>query len=329
MKTKIVYVVVADKNSIYLEQAYVSVWSLKYYNPDASVTFVMDNRTKKYWDVCGYDELKTLVDEVIVREFEDNVTNHYRSRWLKTNIRALLTGDLLFIDTDTIIHRDISSVDNVAAPLCACWDTHTLFQSNPYYEMCVRDVGRLGMDISKEEIYYNSGVIYAKDTTIVHEFFKSWHSNYLKGLSMGVRMDQPSFALTNISLDYPVKRLHDSWNCELKHGIRWLNDSYIIHYLCTNTSDNADCQFFWLNDRRAFSIIKESHQIPQKIKEIVNDPFKGIAEVTHCFAGQDIHFFQTATYNIFNRIFHKYGKDIITGRLIKCGRFIKSKLLRI
>lgn len=37
MQTKIVYVVVADKDSIYLEQAYVSVWSLKYYNPDASV----------------------------------------------------------------------------------------------------------------------------------------------------------------------------------------------------------------------------------------------------------------------------------------------------
>lgn len=90
MQTKIVYVVVADKDSIYLEQAYVSVWSLKYYNPDASVTFVMDNRTKKYWDMCGYDELKTLVDEVIVREFEDNATNHYRSRWLKTSLRTLL-----------------------------------------------------------------------------------------------------------------------------------------------------------------------------------------------------------------------------------------------
>lgn len=38
MKTKIVYVVVSNKNSIYLAQDYASAWSLKYHNPDASIT---------------------------------------------------------------------------------------------------------------------------------------------------------------------------------------------------------------------------------------------------------------------------------------------------
>lgn len=328
MKTKIIYVVVANKDSIYLEQAYVSVWSLKYYNPDVHVTFVMDDRTKTYWDACGYDELKTLVDDIIVKKFDDNATNHYRSRWLKTSLRMLVKGDYLFLDTDTIVQRDISDIDLIDHNICACWDTHSLFKTNPYSKLGINDVKKLGIDISNEDYYYNSGVIYVKDTTEAYEFYTLWNSNYNKGVSKGVVMDQPSFAISNITLNYPVKKLSDYWNCELKHGIRWLKDAYIIHYLCTNTSHNADCQFFWLNDRNAFREIKETSQIPLKIKEIINDPFKGIAEITHCFAGTDIYFFRTNTYNTFNNLFHKKGNRMMIERIIILCQLIKNKVFK-
>ena len=45
MKTKIVYVVVSDEHDIYLEQACLSMHSLRLYNPDAMITVVLDKHT--------------------------------------------------------------------------------------------------------------------------------------------------------------------------------------------------------------------------------------------------------------------------------------------
>ena len=46
MKTKIVYVLVSSNNDIYLEQAYVSMYSVKYYMPDAHITLLTDKLTE-------------------------------------------------------------------------------------------------------------------------------------------------------------------------------------------------------------------------------------------------------------------------------------------
>ena len=40
MKTKIIYVLVSNENDCYLEQALVSIYSLRLYNPDANLLLV-------------------------------------------------------------------------------------------------------------------------------------------------------------------------------------------------------------------------------------------------------------------------------------------------
>ena len=42
MKTKIVYTIVSDENDIFFEQALLSIYSLRKYNPDAFVELVID-----------------------------------------------------------------------------------------------------------------------------------------------------------------------------------------------------------------------------------------------------------------------------------------------
>lgn len=41
MKTKIIYVLVSNENDCYLEQALVSIYSLRLYNPDAKFVFYL------------------------------------------------------------------------------------------------------------------------------------------------------------------------------------------------------------------------------------------------------------------------------------------------
>lgn len=52
----------------------------------------MDNKTADVWDNCGFDEFKSLVDDIVTIDFDDSVGNHERSRFLKTSLRNIVKG---------------------------------------------------------------------------------------------------------------------------------------------------------------------------------------------------------------------------------------------
>ena len=47
MKTKIAYVLVSSNDDVYLEQAYISMMSLRHHMPDAVVELLIDKETEK------------------------------------------------------------------------------------------------------------------------------------------------------------------------------------------------------------------------------------------------------------------------------------------
>lgn len=237
MKTKIVYVVVASKDSIYLEQAYVSVWSLKHYNPYAHVTFVMDDRTKEYWDACLYDELKSLVDDIIVKKFENSTSNHYRSRWLKTSLRALVKGDYLFIDTDTVICQPLNEIDEIEADLAMVEDLHfPNVGMHPFKDEIIKTFKtHYGAMLNNNSIYYNSGVIYAKDSFIAYKLYDEWHKVWISSKKKnGVLFDQPP--LLKVAIDHPdlIHTMNPNFNVQISASIQYLYTGKILHFFNTN-----------------------------------------------------------------------------------------------
>lgn len=326
MKTKIVYILVSSSDDIYLEQAYVSMYSVKYYMPDAHIFLLMDRQTEMSLTSVRSGGLK-YVDEVISVDVEKDYSPQQRSRILKTSVRKYVEGDFLFIDTDTIVTKPLYKIDFMKSDLAACWDTHAPFLENPYRNMCIEHGKRLGWPIEKEKVYFNTGVIYVKDNEYTHKFYELWNMNWLEGCKKGVNMDQPSFAQTNYMFGHPVQTLDDVWNCELKHGIRFLKDAKIVHYLCTNVSKGDDKQIFVLNERRTFEDMLESDlEIPALVKEIVIDPFQGLSSVTQLFSGNDLLFFRSELFSLLYRF-----KDSLVfaglDRLIKeCKNMLKNVL---
>ena len=325
MTTKLLYVLVSSYADIYLEQAYISMYSAKYYMPDCHITLLTDRLTSDSF--IGERRVESsLADEVIVVDINPCFTPQKRSRLLKTGAREYVKGDYLFIDCDTIIVRDLSDVDAFDYAIGACRDTHSSFPDNPYKGMCIKDVRKLGRNISEEKVYFNSGVMYVKDIPQTHKFYDEWKRNYELGYEKGVSMDQPSLALTNIDSDYLISEMPDIWNCELKHGIKYLKDAFIVHYLCTNTSINNDKQFFLLNDEEVLIEVKRTGQITELIKSVVCDPFCGIAEVTHCFAGKDVGFFQTSIFAYFCNRYKKGRENTLIENFIRIGGRVKRFL---
>ena len=71
MKTKIIYVLVSNENDCYLEQALVSIYSLRLYNPDANLLLLVDEETSR-----------TLENGIRkLRSEERRVGKECRSRW--------------------------------------------------------------------------------------------------------------------------------------------------------------------------------------------------------------------------------------------------------
>lgn len=299
MKTKLLYILISSENDIYLEQAYISISSVRHHmGANVIICLLMDNYTKNSLK-DGREQIVELVDELVSVDVDRAFSQQQRSRFLKTSARNIISGDFLFIDCDTIILKSLEDIDNVTANLAAVKDSHTDFLHSPYREMCINHCRKFDVDVSKIDSYFNSGVLLVKDTRETRIFYQHWHNNWIKGYQLGVNMDQPAFNFTNISMGCFIKELNDIWNCQYIHGIRFLNKAKILHYLCTNKLAENDTASFLLRDESVLKCLKKNYIITPEIKQCFEDPFLGIPPLTHLLAGKSVGLLSTNQWKMF------------------------------
>lgn len=325
MRTKIVYVLVSSEKDIYLEQARISIASLRTHQKDATIVLMIDSDTKE--SLNGVRAIiQEEVDEMVVVDAPKTFTPQQRSRMIKTSVRQHIEGDYLFIDCDTIILRPIEEIDTWEIEIGAVYDSHSPFQCNPYRHMSQFHCKLLGCDIEKEEIYFNSGVLYVKDTPRMHDFYMEWNKNWISGLGKDVNMDQPAFAVTNIAFNYPVTPIPAVWNCQIVHGIKFMSSAKILHYLCTNSDNTGD--IFILRGRAVFNELKNTGKIPAAVEACFVDVFTGMPDMTHLHGGPIIDVFWTSAWFFLKKLFgtkyFRYFNRIYT-ELLNQGLFVGKK----
>lgn len=228
---KIVYVVVSEDEDIYLEQAWVSAYSLKLYNPEAYICFMVDEKTKKrIEDSCS--NVLDIINELIFVETPVHMSQTAKSRYIKTSIRQNIKGDFLFIDTDTIITDSISEIDTFEPDIACVLDLNIPFEKHLSRNKLVSDIKEnYNIDVTAEKVYFNTGVIYAKDTEKVHKFFETWHKQWKQSYEeKKIIFDQPVFLITDIAHGHIVEEMPNEFNYQILAGIRDFNSSKIIHF---------------------------------------------------------------------------------------------------
>ncbi len=325
MITKLLYVVVSSEKDVYLEQTYVSMFSAKRAMKDCHIALLIDSCTESTL-TGNREKMAALADETVVVDLDASLSAHHRSRLLKTGARRHIAGDYLFIDTDTIIVQDLTEIDDITASIAACLDSHTYLTDNPYRRKILSNVASLGLDISDEKIYFNSGVVLVKDNKATHEFYDKWQRIYIEGLKQNVTMDQPSFHVANHEMDKMMAILPDTWNCELKHGTKFLDSAKIVHYLCTNVSKAGDRQVFLLNEKDVFDRIKQTGEIPQEVRQCIDNPLSGLNPITTLVAGLDTEILQSFGYQALKRLYSSPERFKRTEKLLQ--RFARLKKAR-
>lgn len=271
MKTKLLYVIVSSPDDIYLEQAYVSMLSVRKHEPNAHIAVLMDSCTAKTL-LFERKKLIELANEVIEIDYPENMSAKLRSRLLKTNARKYIEGDYLFIDTDTIVCGSLSAIDCIDAEIAAVKDanSHISFVDKDYIERRLKRIFDVKFDI--KEYYYNSGIMYVKDCEATRNFYALWSESYAKCVKRGIFIDQLSLVYANYISGGLIRSLDYSWNTMLKDcSLAQLKQAKIIHYF------NDGSELTKLNRKDVFLSIKEYGKPSEEIVQIIDDPLLSLA----------------------------------------------------
>lgn len=269
MKTKIVYVLVSDEKDLYLEQAIVSAFSVRIYNPDAFVEVVVDKYTAE--TINGKRQyIYNYFDKVTIIETPSDYSKKQTSRYLKSNLRIFISGDYLFIDTDTIICGSLGCIDQLQNDVCAVREYNRImnFTATDRWMTLLAEKANLVSKINGEP-YFNSGVMYVKDTPRAHSLYKRWNDCWLKTKASGVETDQTALCWANMLEGHVIDFIDDIWNCQIKTsmGRQFLPDALIIHYFWGLEENN-----YPLSRRSIYQTVKDYGKIPPMVEDFVNNP---------------------------------------------------------
>lgn len=320
MKTKIVYTVISGKNDMYLPQALIAGYSARLYNPSATIILVVDTETASAIDetmTSFYKYFDSIIKIEVPREF----SKMQKSRYLKTTLRHNIVGDFLYIDTDTVVTCDLSSIDDCPHSIAAVLDRHSLVSEHELKEKISKDISFVGMTINDlKDKYFNGGVMYVKDNEMAHIFYDKWHSYWDAARKEGKNIDQPPLAKANKECGYPIEEIDGTWNCQLADNfINYLQNAKVLHYFASDGKSP-----YLLNDARTFQEVMKVGDIPSWLKQKLESPKCYFIEKHFLAFDEDIHFLRTNVHTMY--IYHRWIFNIlefISKNLIYISKIIK------
>ncbi|MDR2579854.1 MAG: hypothetical protein LBC85_02530, partial [Fibromonadaceae bacterium] len=198
---KYLYCLISTPKDVYYEQAFISITSLRMHTPDAFISLFTDKETIDSIQIRKAD-IRKIVNEIVIENFESNISNLKRSRILKVTMRNKIDDDFLYVDCDTIICQDLSEIKDLKIDLGAVLDRHTLLPFNIQMFNIIKPLKTMLNNPSFYDYphYFNGGLLFVRDTKPNRDFFEKWNENYLMSRKKGISIDMPSLALTNFQL---------------------------------------------------------------------------------------------------------------------------------
>ena len=314
MKTKVVYVMTSTEEDFYLEETLISVYSLRKKSPSIIIELVVDTKT----DMTLTGKRATIMDYVdkkIVVNVPEKYNQVQTSRYLKTSVREYVDGDFLFVDSDTIITDSLEGIDHFNCDIGMVRDVHVPLKLRRERKFIMNKIRKIGWKGTDDLDYFNSGIIFVRDSEKGHQFYQAWHNKWKEGLDKcGFHTDQPSLAIVNAELSFPICELDGKWNCQvMNNGLPYLYNSKIIHYFATNDiyRKKADKAFFFHN-KEIYVSIKECGKITPEISSLIENARGAFVIPSRIAAGNEIellmnnlanlYFFHKSIYSFFNHL---------------------------
>lgn len=321
MKTQIVYALIASEHDFFIEEVWCSIYSLRLYEPDREVRVCCDAPTSER--IKLFPELKRLINEVVIIPIPtDCKSAKLRSRQVKTTIRQHISGKYLFVDTDTVFCGSIKYIDSLSCDIAAVKEYHLPLSKSPFKHIVISNIRNVfNDDISQNDGWHNSGVIYVDDNERTHEFYKQWNSNWrYSALEKNMSQDEPALMKTDSELGYVIKELPDIFNCQPAMSVKYLADAKIIHFLHLYfPKDQSFCPFidksFYHRMHKVGAITEEFALEIRNVKQSFSSP--------SCIVGwSTMNFMASPVFSVFEKIYNEGG--IASWLMLKMGILLEK-----
>lgn len=260
MKTKIVYILISRESDYYAEMLLLSLSSLRIYHPKDEVLIVMDNSTHDIL-IKRRSPLLALAESIVV-DVPTVYSTTQISRYLKTKLRKIVSGDFLYLDTDTVICSRLDECDLFKNSIYAVLDNHhgapLEYQLNSYPN---------DWKYLEGSRQFNGGVIYSKDNAESKLFFDLWFDNWDYSTSLGCHFDQPALRKVVLESGIGVTELDGSWNCQVLRPsssdyqlrakiMHYQRSAFFVSYICRRIRhsglEGKDIEYVLFHPREAF-----------------------------------------------------------------------------
>lgn len=326
MKTQIVYTLISSEKDYFLEELWVSLYSLRLFHPEVIVKVLVDEPTKEYME--RFPKLCAMITEIVVVPVPEMYNAKQRSRVIKTTVRNVIDGAYLFIDTDTVICKPLDEIDNLTCDIAAVPDGHL-----PLKECMFPPTGTVrkvfDVDASDSKFWFNSGVMLVADNERTHEFYKRWNENWTYScFEKGQSQDQPALLATDKEFGYVIEELPGIYNAQVAMSLKYFADAAIVHWWHMSFIENQDYSPYF--SLEIYKEVKKNGKITPYAEELIINCKQSFANPTMPVGKEHIYFLFSPAGKIFNRIYRDGGAacflmNKVAGWLDKVHKITKKK----
>ena len=304
MKTQIVYVLIASEDTLFLEEFWVSLYSLRHFHPDVRVVTLVDAPTAEL--IRKSPELYELITELKVIPVPEDYNSRLRSRTIKTSVRNFIDGDYLYIDTDTVITEPLDEIDQLPIKnIGMVPELHGPFKDHITYKFICNEVKRIfDVDVSDAPYWYNAGITLVRDNTTTREFFKKWHENWeYSAFQKGQTSDMRALICTDKSYGYIIEKLPDVYNCQMAMSIKYLHEAKIVHFWHMRSDFKHDESYTPFSDKSVYKKVKNDGRITEETARTIMNCKSSFSPFSMVVGYKDIRYLLSPQYTILGKAY--------------------------
>lgn len=303
MKTQIVYTLISSEKDYFLEELWVSLYSLRIFHPEVTVKVLVDEPTERY--MKRFPKLCDMITEIVVVPVPENYNAKQRSREIKTTVRNVIDGAYLFIDTDTVVCKKLDAIDELTCELAAVPDGH-LPLSECMFPPTKGVEQMFGISLSDAKYWFNSGVMFVADNERTKEFYKKWHENWsFSCFEKGNSQDQPALLATDKQFGYVIEELPGIYDAQVAMSLKYFADAAILHWWHMSFIENQDYSPYL--SLQIYKEMKKAVGITPYVDELIRNCKQSFVSPTMPVGKEHIYFLFSPAGKIFNRIYRDGG----------------------
>jgi hypothetical protein len=294
-KRQFVYALISNCEDLYSDMTCLSARFLKHHDPEARVVVVCDTATRSALENRKHPLLR-VADDLRTVDTE-NYTGVLASRWLKVSLHQVISGPFMFLDSDTLPVKPISSIFNTGKPFAATADCPHTDPRKAFPRKLTGTYQKLGWPIP--ERYFNAGLYFFDASPAARQLGEHWQNSWLQWKEAISHHDQPALNHSIQHCKTRVRVLPQSWNAITLHGECPVWRPKVIHYVMSLRQDARDGQVplfarlldmiqedrltsleisrtlkngdYWFNPKSVRSIVHrgELHKLPGVLKDRV------------------------------------------------------------